>query len=166
MAKLTKTGVDKALHEMHGNISAAARALSVTRHALDKYIRENPELQQFIFDARESMADDAETALNEAVLAAEPWAVKYALSCLRGSTYAERTILAGDKDSPLNINHSGKISHAPSIQAEDAAFAETLAAAATAGAEAAISPHAEVDPDAGAEPDSQPDGGIPPHGGP
>lgn len=79
MAKLTVKGVENALMQVHGNISAAARALGVNRRSLSFRIQKNPQLREVLTDARESMLDNAETALQKAVLAGEAWAVCFYL---------------------------------------------------------------------------------------
>ena len=66
MAKLTQGGVKTALQRTHGNISAAARMLNVSRRAIAKRIDADPELTQAVTDAPESMVDEAEAALLEA----------------------------------------------------------------------------------------------------
>src|ERR1051326_3547732 len=106
MAKLTCTIVAKALHETHGNISAAARKLNVTRRAIQYRIGKDKALQELLIDARESLVDNAETALAEAVLRGEKWAVMYTLSTLgksRGYTTRQEHAAAAD-GAPIPIS--------------------------------------------------------------
>lgn len=92
MAKLTQQGIKKTLVKMHGNISAAARALGVSRYAIQKRINEDEELKKVVTDARESMVDDAESALAKAILDGEAWAVCFTLKTQgRGRGYVEKT---------------------------------------------------------------------------
>lgn len=153
MTKLTDQAVEAALRKMHGNISAAARSLDVTRHALQKRIGNNADLLQVLTDCRETMVDDAESVLAQAVLAGEKWAVQYLLSTQghkRG--YALKHVVSGDRDAPIHLHHSGSISHEPSLEAADAQFAEALAAQAGANAEEkGPGEEAETGPEAGPE---------------
>jgi predicted transcriptional regulator len=77
--KLTVKAVVTAMQQSVGNVSAAARALGVTRAAIYYYIDQRPELRQMIQDQRETVADVAESALYKACLRGEPWAVTLAL---------------------------------------------------------------------------------------
>jgi AcrR family transcriptional regulator len=76
---LTLKAVRTALEKSVGNISAAARALGTSRTAVYYYIDTRPELRQMVQDQREAVADVAETALYQACLRGEPWAVTMAL---------------------------------------------------------------------------------------
>jgi hypothetical protein len=56
-------------------------------------------------DERESMKDDAESALYKAVLEGEPWAVKFFLSTqAKDRGYSLRTELAGAAEDTLPIS--------------------------------------------------------------
>jgi hypothetical protein len=63
IAKLTHKAVAAALMATHGNISAAARSLSVTRKAIQQRIKQVPGLQEAVTEARESAKDNIESAL-------------------------------------------------------------------------------------------------------
>jgi Bacterial regulatory protein, Fis family len=82
MTRLTVKAVAKALKKTHGNISAAARSLSVSRKAIQLRIHADPKLQRILIDERESQCDDAESMLAEAILAGEKWAVMFVLNTL------------------------------------------------------------------------------------
>lgn len=91
MSKLTNNSVRDALMDSHGNISAAARSLGVTRQALQFRIEKNPELAQIVIDARESRVDIAEDKLGESLLLREAWAVCFTLKTLGKSRgYVEK----------------------------------------------------------------------------
>lgn len=91
MAKLTKNAVTKALTETHGNIAGAARKLGVSRRAIGKRIDADAALKQVVIDARETMLDDAERSLADAVKAGEAWAVCFCLKTQgRNRGYVER----------------------------------------------------------------------------
>jgi hypothetical protein len=73
-------------------MAAIGRAFGVSRQAVSKFISTHPELQARYEDNVEGILDNAESALHRAVLAGEPWAIKYVLST-RGKNrgYVERT---------------------------------------------------------------------------
>lgn len=82
---------EQALQKMQGNVSAAARALGVSRNALATYIGKSTHLQAVLEDARQSMVDNAESALNRAVINGEAWAVCFTLKTQgRKRGYVER----------------------------------------------------------------------------
>jgi len=102
MKKLTAKLVETRLRKHDGNLAAVARASGVTRSAVDDYIRRRPALQQITRECRESMKDNAESTLYRAVIAGEAWAVCFFLKTqARDRGYVEKTILAGDPNSPL-----------------------------------------------------------------
>jgi hypothetical protein len=104
MAKLTGEAVEAALIKTHGNVSAAARILSVTRRALTLRMEKNPALAQLVIDARESMVDDAEGALHKAVQSGEGWAVCFTLKCLgKPRGYIERGDGGESVGGPMNL---------------------------------------------------------------
>lgn len=78
MVTLADKPVEDVLRKKRGNVSLAAKALSVSRTALHKYIRENS-LQEIVDDAREEIVDLAEDKLLSAVRKGEAWAVCFAL---------------------------------------------------------------------------------------
>lgn len=91
MAQVKKKAVIDALQKMQGNVSAAARALGVARITLHRRINEDEELQSIVDDARQSMVDNAESALNRAVITGEAWAVCFTLKTQgRKRGYIER----------------------------------------------------------------------------
>jgi hypothetical protein len=100
MAKLTAASVDAKLREHHGNVAAVGRAFGVTRQAVADFIKRRPVLQAVCTDCRQTMMDDAESALYAAVLAGEPWAVKFYLRTqARERGYTER----------YQFDHSGDV---------------------------------------------------------
>lgn len=78
-APLTVSVVDLALKKCHGNIAGAARSLGVDRTTVWRFIRKHKELAEVLDSLRESMLDNAETALSKAILAGESWAVCFFL---------------------------------------------------------------------------------------
>lgn len=90
--RYTQKQVEAALIAMSGNVSAAARSLGMQRHHLHKIISRSEKLQQVVYDARQSMCDNAESALNRAVINGEAWAVCFTLKTqAKDRGYVERT---------------------------------------------------------------------------
>jgi hypothetical protein len=97
-APLKVEAIAQALEASVGNISHAARSLKVTRQTLYNRIKESPTLKAALEDARETALDNAESALQSAVLAKEAWAVCFTLKTIgKGRGYIER----GDSDSVI-----------------------------------------------------------------
>ena len=90
--RYTQKQIETALVNMSGNVSAAARSLGFQRHHLHAIIAKSPKLQQVVHDARQSMCDNAESALNRAVINGEAWAVCFTLKTqAKDRGYVERT---------------------------------------------------------------------------
>jgi len=91
-ARKTDKQLLAALEASMGNVSAAARALGYTRRRVEQRIAKSPKLQEAKNDLRESMTDNAESALNRAILQGEAWAVCFYLKCqAKNRGYVERT---------------------------------------------------------------------------
>lgn len=80
------------LIEKHfGNIAHVARVLGVNRSGLHDRINKSERLKQAVYDARQTMVDDAESALHAALIQKEGWAVCFTLKCLgKDRGYIER----------------------------------------------------------------------------
>jgi predicted transcriptional regulator len=103
MAKLSVKLVEEKLRELSGNAAAVGRAFGVTRSAVTHYIQRHPSLRAVAKEARETMKDNAESALYKAVLNGEAWAVCFYLKTqARDRGYTERVALEGS-DNPLEI---------------------------------------------------------------
>jgi hypothetical protein len=90
--RYTQKQIEAALVSMSGNVSAAARSLGMQRYHLHKIIAKSEKLQQAVHDARQSMCDNAESALNRAVINGEAWAVCFTLKTqAKDRGYIERT---------------------------------------------------------------------------
>ena len=84
--------IEETLIAVSGNVSAAARSLGMQRHRLHNIISRSEQLQQVVHDARQSMCDNAESALNRAVINGEAWAVCFTLKTqAKDRGYVERT---------------------------------------------------------------------------
>lgn len=90
--RYTQKQIEAALVSMSGNVSAAARSLGMQRHHLHLIITKSEKLQRVVHDARQSMCDNAESALNRAVINGEAWAVCFTLKTqAKDRGYIERT---------------------------------------------------------------------------
>ena len=78
-APLSVTVVSNALRQCFGNMAAAARTLGIDRTTIFRFVKKHPELTECIETMRETMLDNAETALNKAILSGESWAVCFYL---------------------------------------------------------------------------------------
>lgn len=94
--KLTAEAVTAAIRDMNGNISAVARRLGVCRQTVYSYIERHPSVKDVLAEARETMIDNAESALYRAVLNGEAWAVCFFLKTQGKSRgYVERQEVTG-----------------------------------------------------------------------
>jgi hypothetical protein len=90
-AGLNAKEVEGKLIELSGNMAAVARHFGVTRQAVWDFVHRRAELQQVAMDIREGMKDHAESALYNAALAGEAWAVCFFLKTqARDRGYTER----------------------------------------------------------------------------
>jgi hypothetical protein len=64
---------------LSGNMAAVARHFGVTRQAVWDFVHRRAKLQQVATDLREGMKDNVESALYNAALAGEAWAVCFFL---------------------------------------------------------------------------------------
>ncbi len=102
MSKLTAESVTAAIRDMNGNISAVARRLGVCRQTVYNYIERHPSVKDVLTEARETMLDNAESALYRAVLNGEAWAVCFFLKTQGKSRgYVERQEVTGADGGPL-----------------------------------------------------------------
>ena len=94
--KLTAEPVTTAIREMNGNLAAVARKLGVCRQTLYSYIERHPSVKDVVAESRETMLDNAESALYRAVLAGEAWAVCFFLKTQgKRRGYVERQEVTG-----------------------------------------------------------------------
>jgi len=83
--------IESALRTTSGNVSAAARGLSIGRATLYRRIAESKTLQQVLVDAREELVDLAETMLRRNVMDGNMQAIMFALRTLgKNRGYVER----------------------------------------------------------------------------
>jgi hypothetical protein len=105
--KKSDNAIKTALKAAHGNVSAAARALGMDRTSVWRRMQGNAVMTAIVNDARESMADNAESALGLATLRGEAWAVCFTLKCLgKDRGYIERGEVSHDVK--LVVSHSAE----------------------------------------------------------
>lgn len=93
-----------ALVKTNGNVAAAARALRLTRTAVAYRISKSQKLQQVITDYRQSLVDNAESGLSEAIKNGEPYAICFTLKTLgRDRGYIERVEHTGQDGGPVEF---------------------------------------------------------------
>ncbi len=93
---LTATTVEAKLRELSGNMAAVGRHFGVTRQAVHLFCKSRPSLMAVANDVREGFKDNAESALQAAVLRGEAWAVCFFLKTqAKDRGYVERQELSG-----------------------------------------------------------------------
>ena len=99
--------VDQLLAEIatqQGNLSAVARALGVTRRAVQKRVATNTRLADALEDARETMVDEAVNVLRDKLVAGDLTAAIYVTKTLgKGRGYVERSEHTGTDGTPIGI---------------------------------------------------------------
>ena len=101
--KLTAELVEAKLREFHGNFAAVARVFGVTRSAVYQFVNSRTTLQAVAKECRESMKDNAESALYSAVLSGEAWAVCFYLKTqAKDRGYVERQEIQNVGDDELD----------------------------------------------------------------
>lgn len=104
---LSDETIAKALKKTGGNMSATAQALKVTRQAISKRVKENPDLKAVCDEARETLVDLAESKLVGAVKKGNAWAVRLVLTTTgRGRGYVTRQESTGPDGGPQRHAHS------------------------------------------------------------
>jgi len=101
---LTVKTIEKAIKAKRGNISAAAKSLDVSRTALYERINKSELLQNALIESRETMLDNAETALYDDALAGNTTALIFFLKT-QGKTrgYTERHEVTGEDGGVIRV---------------------------------------------------------------
>jgi hypothetical protein len=85
-----------AIRRHHGMLTLAATALRCNRETIRNYAKRYPEVAEALRDERERTLDVAETALFDAILAGQPWAICFYLKTQgRSRGYTERREVTG-----------------------------------------------------------------------
>jgi len=103
-SKLNIDKVKNAINEAHGNLTTAARMCGVARQQFYNFIKTHSDAQAELKQARESMIDNAESALYSAILNREAWAICFFLKTqAKHRGYVERTEYTGADGGPVGI---------------------------------------------------------------
>jgi hypothetical protein len=81
-SRLNVEAVRAVLLRTNGNFAAAGRRFGVNRSTVLRFVRKHAELQATVADCRETRLDVAESLLDRAVLAGQPWAIAMVLRTL------------------------------------------------------------------------------------
>jgi GTP cyclohydrolase II len=101
---VTIRAIEKALRDKRGNVSAAAKALDLSRTSLYERIHKSDKLQEVLTESRETMLDNAETALYDDALNGNTTALIFFLKTQGKSRgYTERQELTGADGDALRI---------------------------------------------------------------
>ncbi len=82
MKSLDPVRVYRTIIACRGNITRLLRELDITSTQLNIYLDDNPGLKQAFVNARESLVDQAEEVLHEAIAAKKSWAICFVLRSL------------------------------------------------------------------------------------
>lgn len=77
--RLSAERVAAVITQAHGNVSAAAAALGVSRQTIYRYIKRYATVAEALENARETMLDNVESVLYRKALEGEGWAVCFFL---------------------------------------------------------------------------------------
>lgn len=128
MARLTEKAVAEQIGKLRGNTSAIGRAFGVTRQAVAAYIGRRPALVDLLKDCREERVDNAESALDLAVLRGEAWAVCFTLKTQgKDRGYTERHEHTGKDGGAMEFKNVSDADLDAAIAAEQAALAGAAA---------------------------------------
>ena len=104
--QLSKKKVKDALTRTKGAVYLAARYLNCSHTAIYNYLKKYPDIQEIKNHFEEEAVDVGEHKLREAVLAGEPWAIKYLLSTKgKGRGYVEKFQgeISGPEGEPIRV---------------------------------------------------------------
>ena len=102
--RYTAEQVIAAIKLTRGLVTMAADTLGCDPDTVRNYAKRYKAVRQALEDARDKMLDRAELSLYDALLEAEPWAVKFILSTLGKSRgYVTRHELGGSDGNTLTI---------------------------------------------------------------
>lgn len=105
--KFSNEDIIKALIEVNGLVSLAAKNLNCTAKTIYTRAKSTPAVQQAIDDCRDNLVDHAEQALRAAVADREPWAVALVLKTLgKKRGYVERQEVTGADGAGIDITVS------------------------------------------------------------
>lgn len=108
----TTEEIVKVLTAANGLVSVAARSLGCSPSTIRRRMEAEPEIQQAVDEARESLVDLAEKKLRTAINKGQPWAVSLTLRTLgKNRGYVERVEQTGANGGPIQteeLNGAGE----------------------------------------------------------
>lgn len=105
--KYTTQALSKALVVTDGRVYLAAERLGCSPRTIYLRLEKEPELQELLRDIRGRFLDLAETALHQAVVKGEGWAVCFTLKTLgKERGYSERHEVATPPGQPLQVENT------------------------------------------------------------
>ena len=94
--------VERAISKCRGNLSAAARALKVTRTAVVHRLNAHPHLKELLAECREAQLDFAEAKLEEKIKKGETVPLLFYLKCQgKARGFVERQEITGRDGGPI-----------------------------------------------------------------
>lgn len=105
--------VEQAIRDKAGNLSLVATFFDVSRTTIYKFLDAHPDLLAVVTEARETMIDNAESALYKAVLKGDVRAITFFLRTQgRSRGYVERMETTGKDGGPVEIRvRYGRAAH-------------------------------------------------------
>ena len=102
--RLTVERVTAAIEKTFGNLSVAARTLSVHRSCLYRFLHRHEDLKEVLHDMRETAIDNVESALYNAAIGGNVPAMIYFLKCQGKSRgWVERSEVSATPGEPIRI---------------------------------------------------------------
>ena len=96
--------IKRAIIKNRGILSAVARDLGISRTQVNRRVVANKSLKAATDEARDTLIDDAESALVKAIKAREAWAVSLTLKTIgKDRGYIERSELEVDGSITVNV---------------------------------------------------------------
>lgn len=129
--QVSATAIETALRHVAGNVTLAARELGVTRDAMYKRMKAQPELVAIVAECRDELVDHAESSLRRAVLRGNIRAVQFTLKTIgKDRGYVERREVTGADGAPvLDVNQIAEAAQANRARRLAKKQAEAAAAA-------------------------------------
>lgn len=96
--------IEPLIEKYKGNIAAIARHFGVSRKTIYNRIKTSANLEDALADARETMIDNAESALYKKIMDGDTTAIIFFLKTQgknRGAGYSQRHELTGEDGAPL-----------------------------------------------------------------
>ena len=108
--RYTAAQVIEAVKGTGGVVATIAKKLGCSWWTAKKYLVRYPTINRAWLDERETMIDNAETGLINAVDSEDAWAIKYTLSTLgKKRGFTERVEVSGEDGGPITLTFTGNV---------------------------------------------------------